>query len=329
MTKISVIIPVYKVEAFIERCANSLMQQTLLDVVEFIFVDDASPDNSISILHNVLEKYPERLKDVQIITHRQNKGLPAARNSGMAVACGEYIFHCDSDDYVEPNMLEVLYNAAKQSDADMVWCDWFLTYQNKERYMKQPCLASSDEAVRAMLGGAMKFNVWNKLVRRSLYTDNKIVFPSGYGMGEDMTMIRLMTCAKKVSYVPRAFYHYVKTNTQAFSQTYSEQHLKELRYNVDETVAFILARYGESWKQDVAFFKLEAKFPFLISDGRKGEYQRWTNWYPEANAYIRDNHNISRRSRMLQLLAAKGHFRAVWLYNKVVMQWLYSLLYNK
>lgn len=328
MTKVSVIIPVYNVEAFIERCANSLMQQTLRDV-EFIFVDDASPDSSISILHNVLEKYPERLKNVQILTHKQNRGLPAARNSGMAVASGEYIFHCDSDDFVEPNMLEVLYNAAQESDADIVWCDWFLTYQNNERYMKQPCFASSEEAVRAMLGGAMKFNVWNKLVRRSLYTDNKIVFPSGYGMGEDMTMIRLAVHAKKISYVPRAFYHYVKTNTQAFSQTYSEQHLKELRHNVDETAAFILAHYGESWKQDVAFFKLEAKFPFLISDGRKGEYQRWAIWYPEANAYIRENHNISRRSRMLQLLAAKGHFRAVWLYNKIVMQWLYSLFYNK
>ena len=85
---VSVIVPVYKVEAFIERCIRSLMEQTLQET-EFIIVDDCSPDNSISVVQTVIHDYPERRKQVQLIRHEANKGLPAARNSGLAVASGE------------------------------------------------------------------------------------------------------------------------------------------------------------------------------------------------------------------------------------------------
>ena len=103
--KVSVIIPIYKVEAFIERCAATLMEQTLPEV-EYIFVDDATSDNSIDVLEEVIARYPQRKGQVRIVHNAENKGLPAARNTGLALATGEYIFHCDSDDYVEPSMLE-------------------------------------------------------------------------------------------------------------------------------------------------------------------------------------------------------------------------------
>ena len=134
--KVSVIVPIYKVEPFIGRCAQSLMEQTLTDV-EFIFVDDASPDSSISVLRKVIAKYSERNKHVKVLTHAENKGLPAARNTGLAVAHGEYIFHCDSDDFIELGMLEQLYRKAIETDADIVWCDWWLSFAKNERYMKQ------------------------------------------------------------------------------------------------------------------------------------------------------------------------------------------------
>lgn len=326
---VSVIVPVYGVEAFVGRCIRSLMEQAMGENVEYIIVNDATADGSMAVVSSVLSSYPERTGQVRIVTHDINRGLPAARNTGLAVARGEYVIHCDSDDFVEPDILERLYAKAKEEDADMVWCDWYLNNDGCDRYMWQPAAISAEEAVRAMLAGSMKFNVWNKLVRRSLYTDNGILFPAGYGMGEDMTMIRLAACARRVAYVPQALYHYATANTQSYSNAWTERHLDELRHNVDETSAFVLAHCDSSWERYVAFLKLQAKFPFLISDGRRGEYALWQSWYSEANAYIWQNRRLTVRARLLQWLAAKGQFRMVRLYDMVVTRWLMHRLYGK
>ena len=324
----SVIIPVYGVEKFISHCVDSLMIQTMREGVEYIFVDDASRDASMERLKFVLSKYPERASQVKILVHERNMGLPAARNTGLSQAKGEYIFHCDSDDFVESEMLEELYGKAKEEDADIVWCDWYLTFGSTERYMKQPDCNSPEDALKAMLGGAMKFNVWNKLVRRSLYTDNAIVFPFGYGMGEDMTMMMLFTYAQKVVYFPKAFYHYVKTNTAAFSQTYSPRHLEELQYNVNRITSFIREHYGDAMEKEIAFMKLEAKFPFLMTDGRHDKYKLWISWYPEANQYIMQNTNISMRRRLVQWCAKKNLFVFVWLHYVLLNRIVYGVLYH-
>ena len=328
MCKVSVIVPVYGVEKFITHCADSLMAQTMHEGVEYIFVDDASQDASMERLKSVLSKYPARANQVKILVHERNMGLPAARNTGLTQARGEYVFHCDSDDFVEPEMLETLYGKAKEEDADIVWCDWFLTFGSTERYMAQPECGSPENALKAMLGGAMKFNVWNKLVRKSLYTDNAIVFPAGYGMGEDMTMMMLFAYARKVAYVPKAFYHYVKTNTAAFSQTYSARHLEELRYNVERISSFVRSRYGHSMEKEIAFMKLEAKFPFLMSDGKGGKYKLWSSWYPEANRYIMQNTNTSMRRRLVQWCAGKKLFMFVWLHHVLLNKIVYGVLYR-
>lgn len=288
--KISVIVPIYKVEPFIARCAKSLMEQTLTDV-EYIFVDDASPDGSIAMLLKVLADYPKRSNHVKILTHTENKGLPAARNTGLAVAQGEYIFHCDSDDFVEPDMLDQLYRKATDIDADIVWCDWWLSFAKNERYMKQPEFHTPIDALKGMLSGVMKFNVWNKLIRRSLYVENKIEFPAGYGMGEDMTIMRLFARASKVAYLPKAFYHYVQLNTGAFSKTYSNRHLEELQYNVSLLLNDLQGMFGEQLKKEMAFFQLDVKFPFLITDDFS-KYKLWQSWYSNANKYILKNNTV-------------------------------------
>lgn len=192
--KVSVIIPIYKVERFIVKCAESLLAQTLNEV-EFIFVDDASPDNSMALLQACIEQYPQRKSCVKIVRHSQNMGLPAARNTGLRVATGEYVFHCDSDDFVDKEMLEVLYLTAVEQKADIVWCDWYLSFEKNERYMKQPQYATPMEALKGMLSGAMKFTVWNKLAKRSLYIDNHIEFPVGYGRRHDYDNV-IFLCRK-------------------------------------------------------------------------------------------------------------------------------------
>ena len=327
---VSVIIPVYNVAPFIEQCAQSLFRQTL-ENVEFIFVDDASPDNSMDLLEKCLEQYPARKSRTKLLHHPVNKGLPAARNTGLDVATGEYIFHCDSDDYLEPDALESMYREAKAQDADIVWTDWYLSFQKNERYMKQPDYPSPLEALKGMLSGSMKYNVWNKLVRRSIYTENGIRFPEGHNMGEDMTMIQLFACAGSVCYLPRAFYHYVRLNTNAFTQakgsTVNKRHLEDVKYNANRTIDFVKMQTGDKVKKELAFFQLEVKFPLLITDSRES-YRYWKEWFPEVHCYIGQNKQISFRSRLLQYMAAKGQFWYVWLYYRMIIRFMYGVIYK-
>lgn len=324
--KVSVIVPIYRVERFIVRCARSLLEQTLAEA-EFIFVDDASPDDSFRLLQEEIARHPERNGQVKLVRHEKNLGLPAARNSGLAAARGEYVFHCDSDDFVDREMLDQLYRAAAAADADIVWCDWWLSFEKNERYMKQPDYATPFDALKGMLSGVMKFNVWNKFVRRRLYEEHQIRFPAGYGMGEDMTMMRLFARARKVTCLPQAFYHYVQLNGSAFSKTYSDKHLEELRHNVSLLTEDLCRLFGNRLEKELAFFKLDVKFPFLISDDPR-KHALWQSWYPEANRYIMRNSALSLRSRCLQWLAWKRQFWVVRLYYQCVHRLVYGLIYR-
>lgn len=325
--KISVIIPVFGVERFIERCVRSLMEQTF-DDVEYIFVDDASKDRSIDLLYKTLESYPKRKEAVSVIAHKVNAGLPAARNTGLENATGEYVFHCDSDDFIEPDTLELLYNAAEKNDADIVWCDWFLTFEKNERRMYEPSFVDSFQALKAMLGGRMKFNVWNKLVRRKLYVENNVKFPAGYGMGEDMTMMLLYAHADKVCHIDKALYHYVKMNTSSFTQTVSKVNFDSLKYNVERVSGELFNLFGNRIEQEIAFLKLEAKFPLLVMSSDISFYRLWNDLYPEANPFIMKNKNISLRSRLIQCCARYRFYWIVWLHYLIVCRFIYGVIYK-
>ena len=327
MIKVSVIIPVYNVSAFISCNVRSLLSQTLKEV-EYIFVDDASPDNSVDILYDNLDNFPLRKDFVKVIHHKENKGLPAARNTGLALARGEYIYHCDSDDWVEPEMLETMYDAAKAADADIVYCDFFLSFEKKERYMSNPRFGTADAMLKkGFLGGNTKYNVWNKLVRRSLYVDNGILFPEGHSMGEDMTMIQLAAVADKVAYVPHAFYHYVKLNEGAYSYSYTQKKLDDIRFNVDRTVTFLQEKFGDSLDYEISLFKLSIKLPFLMT-GDKKMYKLWKEWYPEADRYACSNKEQPFRTRLLQWMASKGQWWYVRLYYILVYKVFYGVIYR-
>ncbi len=127
MVKISVIIPVYNVAPYIEQCVRSLMEQTQQDV-EYVFVDDCTPDDSMKILCRVLEDYPDRKMQVKILHNKTNRGASLTRRAGLGACTGEYIICVDADDYVAPNYLEMLYDKAVKEKADIVWCDFFRQY---------------------------------------------------------------------------------------------------------------------------------------------------------------------------------------------------------
>ena len=323
---VSIIVPIFNVEKYIERCVRSLFEQTLGNM-EYIFVDDCSPDQSMEILRRLINEYEYKNLTVKIISHKQNKGLPSARNSGLAVATGEYVFHCDSDDWMEKDAMEKMLKIAETNDADIVWCDWFLSFRDNERYMQQKGNETPIDCIKAMLSGRMKYNVWNKMVRRSLYIDNRITFPDGFGMGEYMTMIQAFAFAEKVCYVPEALYHYIQLNTAAFTKTASETHLSQIQYNANRTIEFIQSRYGAELEKELQYFKLNIKLPFLISN-KKDSYRRWLEWYPEANRYINRNKMFSLRIRLLQQAAVKRQFWIVWLYYYLVVKVVYGVIYK-
>ena len=130
---VSIIVPVYNVEKFIEKCTITLMEQDYKNI-EYIFVNDCTPDNSMQVLSDTLAKYPNRKDDIKIINNAQNSGSSITRKNGFDIANGEYILFIDSDDWVELDMVSSMLKKAKETDADIVCCDYFLNFKNKQVY---------------------------------------------------------------------------------------------------------------------------------------------------------------------------------------------------
>lgn len=320
---ISVVTPIYNVKTFVRKCVESLMNQTFKDV-EYIFVDDASSDGSIDILNEIVARYPEL--DIKILHHQKNRGLPASRETGITAATGDYIFNCDGDDFVETTMLEKMYRAVSSIDADYAYCDFFLTFENGERYMHCPEFKTPDEALRiGYLGGTAKYNVWNKLIRRTLYEGT--VFPVDHRKGgEDMIMFGVLSKAKSLVYVPEALYHYVKTNPSAISESFSQQRLIDIQYNANQAISVLEKNYPYDLTKEIALFKLNVKLPFIISNDNS-KYAIWKEWYPEANQYIFANKNLPFRTKFVQWMAAKNQWWYVRLYN-LAFRLFYKVIYG-
>lgn len=210
--KVSIIIPVYGVEKYIERCIRSLFEQTLRDI-EYIFIDDCTPDKSVEILKRVLEEYPQRKSQVVIHRMEKNSGQAAVRKWGMLNATGEYVIHCDSDDWVDVHMYEEMYNKAIEEDADVVVCDFCSTDCENEQYSKGLISKERENVIVDVLLWRIAGCLWNKLVRRKEYTDHDLNYPT-HNMGEDAALIvQILWNAKRISYLPKPLYYYYTNPT--------------------------------------------------------------------------------------------------------------------
>lgn len=216
MPKVSVIVPVYGVEKYIERCARSLFEQTL-DDIEYLFIDDCTPDRSIEVLKNVLEEYPQRQSQVIIHRMEKNSGQAAVRKWGMQNASGEYVIHCDSDDWVDTGMYQRLYEKAKKEDADVVFCDYFAYRNEKCKYVISKNIndPSKSTILKRLLTESSLNNVWSVIVKKDLFTN--IVFPND-NQSEDRTIvIQLCLYAKKISSIALPLYYYRMSNMESIS----------------------------------------------------------------------------------------------------------------
>lgn len=223
--KVSVLVPVFGVEKYIEKCAQSLFNQTMKEGIEFIFTDDCSPDRSMDIVRKVLEDFPERKSQVVFLRHPENMGLAEARVTGLKAAKGEYVIHCDSDDWVDEDMYRQLYEEAKRTDADIVGCDAFFVYDGKTKYERQDFHLTQDEILpKIIMGDHIGGYLWNRLIKRSFYLNGGYRANRGTTFWEDMAVtIPMHTDTNKVSYVPKALYYYRRTISDSMSALLSDK----------------------------------------------------------------------------------------------------------
>ncbi len=221
--KVSVIVPVYKAEAYLHRCVDSLLAQTFTDF-EVILVDDGSPDRSGEICDEYARK-DDRVK----VVHQKNSGVSMARQKGLDNAQGEYVIHADPDDWVEPDMLQELYGKAKEENADMVICDFYTQYKDHMYLNRQEPSALDHDTVQCELFQQLHGSCWNKLVRRVCYNKFQIKFPVGVSYCEDLlTNATLLSHDIKVAYLPKAFYHYDQTiNTNSIVRKFTHKSFED------------------------------------------------------------------------------------------------------
>jgi len=227
--KVSILIPVYNVSPFIERCARSLFNQTFNDI-EFIFVDDASPDDSIEKLNRIIAEYPAMKEQIQLIHNQTNEGPASSRYKALKIACAQYISFIDSDDYIDADMIETLYNKAITEDADIVVSDIILEYKNQQTVVKENLSDNPSNHFTDMLENEVisSFSC-NKLFRHAFIDQPQFKAPHSLYYFEDRYVLtKLFYDAKKIVKVDQAFYHYVQYNNQAITKNKGQKHFESI-----------------------------------------------------------------------------------------------------
>ena len=212
---ISVIVPVYNVEPYLRKCLDSILGQTYRDL-EVLVIDDGSTDGSGKICDEY--KKDERVR----VFHTENRGLSATRNLGLDKATGEWIGFVDSDDWIEPDMYEVLFRKAEETGADVVECGSLFEYPTKTtKHPAVQSLISETESVLSLLKGKVSTLVWNKLYRRKLFDNTR--FPDGRSFEDIATTHKIIQNAKVVG-VPNYLYHWLQRES-GISQSHDLKNL--------------------------------------------------------------------------------------------------------
>lgn len=206
---VSVLVPVYNVERYVEKCVRSIFEQTYHNL-EIIFVDDCSPDHSVDVMRHVLDDYPERKSQVRIIKHEHNQGIATTRNTLIEAATGETVMFVDSDDWIEPDMVEVLVAKQKETDADIVSSNSFENDNTPNPNFINPKFKNKAEVLSFFVCLNGHHELWSRLYRRSLFVDNGVRCIDGYNVSEDLFVTTcLFWYARSVAWVNRCLYHYV------------------------------------------------------------------------------------------------------------------------
>lgn len=236
---VSICVPIYNVENYIERCAVSLLGQTY-GKIEYVFVNDCSPDKSVEVLSKVMEDYPEKKDYVKIINHEKNRGLAAARNTAVNHSEGDFILHVDSDDYLGIDAVEKLVNKQQETEADIVTGQAVQIEKGKLSVMQRPQFLCKDDFVKDMIMPSISHTIWGRLIRKSLYTDYGIEAKEGVNIGEDLqAMSKLAYFAQKVETIWDVVYYYDCTNELSYMNQFDTASIRRL---VQDTTSMEIVR---------------------------------------------------------------------------------------
>ncbi len=251
MPKVSIIVPFYNVEGYIEKCLDTLVNQTLKDI-EIILVNDGSKDNSEFIVKKYLDKY----KDKIIYLEKENGGLSDARNFGIPHATGEYIAFLDSDDYVEKDMYEKMYNIAKKENSDMVQCNFYWEYPdlNKKKIADMPKYSGKKEMFEKT-----RVEAWNKLIKRDILEESKVEFPKGLRYEDVEFTYKLVPYINKVSFIEEPLVHYIQRGN-SISNSQNER-TKEIFDILDNVIKYYKEKnLYEEYKEVIEYIYVKTVF---------------------------------------------------------------------
>lgn len=222
MKKVSVIVPVYNVEKYIDKCLNSLVNQTISDI-EIIIVNDGSPDNSEKIINKYLKKFSDKI----VYIKKENGGQGSARNLGIEISNGEYIGFVDSDDYVDINMFEKLYNRAKEKESDIVICGRCEVNEITSALTPIGVIKKDDDPKINAFYDQMA--PWNKLYKSSLIKENNIKFGLDMWYEDVVFCLKSILLTDKITYLDENLYYYLVRNGSIMNNNNSVKNLDVLK----------------------------------------------------------------------------------------------------
>jgi len=224
--KISILVPVYGVEQYIEKCARSLFEQDY-ENIEFVFVNDCTIDRSEEVLLALIEHYPNRKGQIKIVRHEKNRGLVATRKTALANATGKFVMWVDSDDWIEPGSVKALIEKQEETNADIVSGSvWQITHTGKN-----VLITPEYQTREGMLEEILKYNsyhicVWGKIIRLSLYEQFDIVTKDDCVYCEDWWVTsQIAYYASSAASIPGFVYNYNCTNESSMVEL-CHRHLK-------------------------------------------------------------------------------------------------------
>ena len=283
--KVSILVPIYNSENYLGRCLDSIFSQTYSSI-EYVFVDNCSTDGSLSILESQIGKYHIPATDYRLIRHVQNEGIAVSRNDCIANASGEYVLFVDSDDWIEPDMVEQLILASQDGKVDIVGCDFIQEKPSGEvSYVREAFAESCHENMIRAIDYEISSVLWKLLIRKSLF--QHISFTPHLDIVEDyIVTIKLYHHAKSFAAVHKGLYHYI-----LYQGSSSSKKLKSIHSHI-KGVAIVEDYFkqhnmlNEEMEHRLLLRKFNIKSNFLTR--QLLDYDAFKSTFPEANSMWRE-----------------------------------------